>query len=139
MGIKDKLEEYQRDNFMEQYGDRITPVLGNLLAVKIERKTKFFLWHTLLVSLVVKPQNSKNVVRAQYKKGKFLKDPEFIALRQGNQVLVQGVKGDKGKEAAETVNIMNVVNLTDKTQLVQGDVSVDEIIAQVRGIKRQRS
>ncbi len=138
MGIKDKLEEYQRDTFLEQYGDRITPVLGNLLSVKIERKTKFLVWHTLLVSLVIKPQSSKNVVRAQYKKGKFMKDPEFIELKQGNQVLVQGVKGDKGKEAAETVTIMNVVNITDRTQLVQGDISVDEIISQVRGVKRQR-
>ena len=35
MGFKEKLEQYQRDTFMEQYGDRISPIMGNLLSVKI--------------------------------------------------------------------------------------------------------
>lgn len=138
MGFKEKLEQYQRDTFMEQYGDRISPIMGNLLSVKIERKVKFLIWHTLNVNLVIKPQGQKNIARAQYKKGKFFKDPDFIELKQGNQVLVQGVKGEPGKEAAEVVTIMNVVNFTDKTQLVEGEMTVDEILAQVRTVKRQR-
>lgn len=38
MGIVNKFEEYQMETFMEQHGDRITPVYGRLLSVKIERK-----------------------------------------------------------------------------------------------------
>ncbi|PKK40316.1 hypothetical protein ABB02_00425 [Clostridiaceae bacterium JG1575] len=138
MGIKRKMEEYQLENFMEQHGDRLTPVYGHVLSVKVDRKKKFFLWNTLTVHLVVKPVGSRNVVRCQYKKNGF-KEAPFISLRQGNEVLVQGLKGEKGKEAAESITIMNVVNITDRTQLVEGDMSVDEIIRSVKGnIKRQR-
>lgn len=138
MGIRSKFEEYQMETFMEQHGDRITPVYGNVLSVKIDRQKKFFLWNVLNVSLVVKPAGSRNVTRCQYKKSGF-KEAPFIAIRQGNEVLVQGLKGEKGKESAETVTIMNVVNITDRTQLVEGDQSVDEIIRSVKGsIKRQR-
>lgn len=138
MGIKNKFEEYQMETFMEQHGERLTPVYGNVLSVKIDRKTKFFLWHVLLVSLVVKPAGSRNVTRCQYKKSGF-KEPAFISIRQGNEVLVQGLKGEKGKESAEVVTIMNVVNITDRTQLVQGELSVDEIIKSIKGnVKRQR-
>lgn len=139
MGIKNKLEEYQRETFLEKHGDRITPVLGNVLSIKVERKKKFFLLNELEVNMVIKPVKSKNVTRCQYKKKSFFKEPEFMDIRMGNEVLVQGMKGEKGKNGAEVVNIMNVVNITDRTQLVEGDMSVDEIINQIRGsIKRQR-
>lgn len=138
MGIRSKFEEYQMETFMEQHGDRITPVYGNVLSVKIDRKKKFFLWHVLNVNLVVKPVGSRNVSRCKYKKSGF-KEPAFIDVRQGNEVLVQGLKGEKGKDSAETVTIMNVVNITDKTQLVEGELSVDEIIKSIKGsVKRQR-
>lgn len=138
MGIRNKFEEYQMETFMEQHGDRITPVYGNVLSIKVDRSRKFFLWHVLNVSLVVKPVGSRNVTRCQYKKSGF-KEPAFISIRQGNEVLVQGLKGEKGKESAETVKIMNVVNITDRTQLVEGDQSVDDIIRSIKGsIKRQR-
>lgn len=138
MGIKNKFEEYQMETFMEQHGDRLTPVYGNVLSVKVDRKKKFFLWHLLTVNLVVKPAGSRNVTRCHYKKSGF-KLPAFINIRQGNEVLVQGIKGEKGKESSEVVTIMNVVNITDRTQLVQGELSVDEIIKSIKGnIKRQR-
>lgn len=138
MGIKNKFEEYQMETFMEQYGDRLTPVYGNVLSVKIERIKKFLLWHVLNVSLVIKPAGSRNVVRCQYKKSGF-KLPPFIGIKQGNEVLVQGLKADKTKESSDTITIMNVVNITDKTQLVEGEMSVDEIIKNIKGnVKRQR-
>lgn len=139
MGIKNKFEEYQMETFMEQHGDRITPVYGNVLSVKIDRTKKFLFWNVLNVSMVVKPVGSRNVTRCQYKKSGF-KEPAFISIRQGNEVLVQGLKGEKGKNASEVVTIMNVVNITDRTQLVEGDLSVDEIIRNIKGnIKRQRT
>lgn len=141
MGIVNKFEEYQMETFMEQHGDRITPVYGRLLSVKIERKKKFLIRHVLEVNLVVKPVGSRNVARCKYKKSGF-KKPEFIDLRQGNEVLVQGLKGDKNKknkESSEIITIMNVVNITDRTQLVEGDLSVDEVIKSIKGnIQRQR-
>ncbi len=140
MGLRDKLENYQRESFLEKHGDRITPVLGNVLSIKVERTKKFFIYNQLEVNMVVKPVKSKNVVRCQYKKNAFFKEPEFMDIRNGNEVLVQGLKGEKGKNGAEIVNIMNVVNITDRTQLVEGDMPVDEIIKSVKGtVKRQRA
>lgn len=133
MGIKNKLEEYQVETFMEQHGDRLAPVYGNVLSVKVDRQKKFFIYHTLNVNLVVKPMGSRNVVRCNYKKKGF-KEPKFIDVRMGNEVLVQGVKGDRGKESAETITIMNLININDRTQLVEdASVSVDEIIKSVKG------
>lgn len=140
MGIKDKLEEYQRDTFLEKHGDRIAPILGNVLSIKVERKKKFFIFHILEVNMVVKPQRSKNVVRCQYKKKAFFNEPTFMDVAMGNEVLVQGMKGEKGKNGAEIVTIMNLVNFSNDTQLVDnGEMSVEEIKAQIRGsVKRQR-
>lgn len=138
MGIKNKFEEYQMETFMEQYGDRLTPVYGNVLSAKIERTKKFFLWNVLTVNLVIKPAGSRNVQRCQYKKSGF-KQPPFIDIRQGNEILVQGLKADKTKDSQDTITIMNVINITDKTQLVEGEMSVDEIIKSIKGnVKRQR-
>lgn len=138
MGIKNKFEEYQMETFMEQYGDRLTPVYGHVLSAKIERTKKFFVWHVLNVSLVIKPVGSRNVQRCQYKKSGFKLAP-FIEIKQGNEVLVQGLKADKTKETSDTITIMNVINITDRTQLVEGDLSVDEIIKSIKGnVKRQR-
>ncbi len=138
MGIKNKFEEYQMETFMEQYGDRLTPVYGHVLSAKIERTKKFFLWHVLNVNLVIKPAGSRNVQRCQYKKSGF-KLPPFIDIKQGNEVLVQGLKADKAKDPSDTITIMNVVNVSDRTQLVEGDLSVDDIIKSIKGnVKRQR-
>lgn len=141
MGIKNKFEEYQMETFMEQHGDRITPVYGNVLSVKIDRSKKFLFRHVLNVNLVVKPVGSRNVARCKYSKSGF-KAPPFIDVRQGNEVLVQGLKGDKNKkskDSSEVITIMNVVNITDRTQLVEGEMSVDEIVKSIKGnIKRQR-
>lgn len=138
MGFKEKLEDYQRENFIDKHGDRLTPLYGNVLSIKVER-SKFLFINKLEVNMVVKPAHSKNVSRARYKKSKWFNEPEFIDIKQGNEVLVQGLKGEKGKEDSEVVNIMNVVNITKKTQLVDSGVPVDEVIRQVRGsVKMQR-
>ena len=138
MGIKNKFEEYQMETFMEQYGDRLTPLYGHVLSAKIERTKKFFLWNVLTVNLVIKPAGSRNVQRCQYKKSSF-KLPPFIEIKQGNEVMVQGLKADKSKESSDTITIMNVINITDRTQLVEGEMSVDDIIKSIKGnVKRQR-
>lgn len=140
MGIKNKFEDYQMEVFMDQYGDRLIPVYGNVLSIKVNRKKKFFLWNTLNVSMVVKPQGSRNVQRCTYRKSGF-KVPPFMEIRQGNEVMVQGLKADKAKskDPQDTIEIMNIINITDRTQLVEGDVPVDEIIKSIKGnIKRQR-
>ncbi len=140
MGIKNKFEDYQMEVFMDQYGDRLIPVYGNVLSIKVDRKKKLFLWNTLNVSMVVKPSGSRNVQRCTYRKSGFKETP-FIEIRQGNEVMVQGLKADKSKskDNQDTIEIMNIINITDRTQLVEGDVPVDEIIKSLKGnIKRQR-
>lgn len=142
MGIKDKFDDYQKEMFMDQYGERMTPLYGHVLSIKVDRKKKFFLWHTLDVSLVLKPVGSRNVQRCSYRKKGFKLKP-FIDIKQGNEVLVQGLKNDKTKtktkDLQDTIVIMNIVNITNRTQLVEGDVSVDEIIKSIKGnVKRQR-
>lgn len=138
MGFKEKLEDYQRETFIDKHGDRLAPLYGNVLSVKTERK-KILFWHKLEVNIVVKPARSKNVSRAKYKKSAFFNEPKFIDVKQGNEVLIQGLKGDKGKDDAEVINIMNIVNITNRSQLVDSGVPVDEVIRQIRGsVKIQR-
>ena len=138
MGFKEKLEDYQRESFIDKHGDRLAPIYGNVLSIKIDRK-KILFFHKLEVNIVVKPARTKNISRARFKKSAFFNEPQFMDVKQGNEVLIQGLKGDKGKDDAEIINIMNLVNITNKTQLVDSGVSVDEIIKQVRGsVKMQR-
>ena len=80
MGIKNKFEDYQMEVFMDQYGDRLIPVYGNVLSIKVERQKKLFLWNTLNVSMVVKPQGSRNVQRCTHKKSG-LNVPPFMDIR----------------------------------------------------------
>ncbi|NRZ57566.1 hypothetical protein DZE42_000705 [Clostridium beijerinckii] len=67
----------------------------------------------------------KKVVKCWYKKNRWFKKPEFIAVKQGNKVIVMGVTGDKDskKENSQEVQIFNLLNLTTKKDLVPIDHS----------------
>jgi len=118
MGFKDKLTKRYTDSYLKKYGDRITQVNGNVISIKIEEKKILWIFNKLIVTLLVRPDRSKGVVKCVYKKNRWFKKPEFIPVKQGNLVIVQGLKGVKGKGDRELIQIMNVVNLSNKKELV---------------------
>jgi len=121
MGFKDKFKEQYAQSYLKKYGDRLTQVQGKVLSIKIEKKTFLWIFHKLKVSILVKPQNSKNVVKCTYLKKKFFKKIDFINVSQGHNVIIQGLKGKKGKkgkENRESVEIINIMNLTTKKDLI---------------------
>ncbi|OOM75048.1 hypothetical protein CLPUN_34850 [Clostridium puniceum] len=128
MGFKEKLSSkfgnYFQNAYMEKYGDRITSISGTILSVKIIPKS-YFIFHRLMVEMVVKPEVGRTVVKCWYKKNRWFKKPEFIAVKQGHKVIIMGVTGEKDskKENSQEVQIMNVLNLTTKKDLVPIDHS----------------
>jgi hypothetical protein len=118
MGFKDSLAKKYSEAYLNKYGDRITQVQGRVLSIKVSTKTVLWIYHKLIVDVLVKPESSKVVMRCQYKKKKWFKKPPFMTLNQGNSVLVQGVKGKKGKEDRDIITIMNIMNFTTKQDLV---------------------
>lgn len=124
MGLKDKITQYYVNSYIKKYGDRITQVQGRVLNIKQEEKSILWIFHTLKVSLIVKPEQGKTVVNCVYKKNRWLKKPEFITINQGNSVLIQGVKGKKGEKSKqgsdlrEVIEIMNIRNYTTKKDLI---------------------
>lgn len=122
MGFKDKLQKYYADNYLKRYGDRMGQAYGNVLSVKVEEKKVLFgLINNLTATLIVKPEGSKNVVRAVYKVRKWFKKPDFMTLAQGHTVLLQGLKGEKGKANSEVFDIKNIRNLTTRKDLFKTD------------------
>lgn len=128
MGFKEKLSgkfnNYFQNAYMEKYGDRITSISGTILSIKITPKS-YFVFHKLMIEMVVKPEASRTVVKCWYKKNRWFKRPEFITVKQGHKVIVMGVTGEKDnkKENSQQVQIMNVLNLTTKKDLVPIDHS----------------
>lgn len=128
MGFKEKLSSkfgnYFQNAYMEKYGDRITSISGTILSIKIIPKS-YFIFHRLMVEMVVKPEVGKSIVKCWYKKNRWFKQPEFITVKQGHKVIIMGVTGEKDnkKENSQQVQIMNVLNLTTKKDLVPIDHS----------------
>jgi len=128
MSFKDKLSgkfnSYFQSAYMEKYGDRITSLSGTILSVKLTEKN-YIIFNRLIVEMVVKPEVGKRVVKCWYKKNRWFKKPEFIAVKQGHKVMVMGVTGEKDskKENSQEVQIMNLLNLTTKKDLVPIDHS----------------
>jgi hypothetical protein len=118
MGFKDKLTQKYTESYLKKYGDRLTQVQGKVLSVKIQPKTILWIFHKLTVTVLVKPERSKNIVRCIYNKKRWFKKIDFISISQGNSVIIQGLKGKKGKENSEAVEILNIRNLTTKKDLV---------------------
>ena len=121
MGFREKLAKYYQDSYLKKYGDRLTQVRGNILSVKGEEKAILWIFHKIRAVLIVRPERSKGVVTCIYKKNRWFKKPAFIAISQGNLVMVQGLKGKKGKENRENIEILNVMNLTTKKDLFPVD------------------
>ncbi|MFT8313897.1 MAG: hypothetical protein ABF633_06515 [Clostridium sp.] len=135
MGFKEKIQNYYTKSYMKKYGDRLTQVQGNVISIKVEEKSILWIFHRLLVTLIIKPDRSKNITRCTYKRNRWFKKPEFMTINQGNLLIVQGVKGVKGKENSETIEIMNIRNMTTKKDLVKIDGNTPKTVRQVKRYK----
>jgi len=127
MGLKDKLTERYTKSYLKKYGDRLTQVQGNVVSVKVETKSILWIFHKIFVTLVIRPERSKSIVKCTYQKNRWFKKPSFMSVNQGNLVVIQGLKGIKGKTdktgkgKREVIQIMNVMNLTTHKDLVKTD------------------
>lgn len=119
MGFKDKFSEYFTDAYMQKYGDRLQSATGTVLSVKTEESHILGIIRKLYVSLVVKPEVGKSVVKVVYKPKKWFKKPESIEIKQGNKVLVMGLKGEK--DLADSIIASNIVNLTTNKSIHEFD------------------
>jgi hypothetical protein len=133
MGIRDKLTESYTKNYLKKYGDRITQEQGKVLSVKIEEKSVLWIFHKIMVSIIIKPERSRNVVKCYYKKNRWFKKPKFMNVSQGNSLIIQGLKPEKAKSnkkvalAGDSIEIMNVINMNTKQQLVKTEGTEDNI------------
>ncbi|WP_291572748.1 hypothetical protein [Clostridium sp. UBA4548] len=122
MGFKEKLSESYTSNWLKKYGDRLTQLQGRVLSIKSEEKSFLGIINWITVTLVLKQENSKAVATCIYKKRRWFKKPEFVEIKQGHSLVVQGLKPDrkkkKNKDVKEFISIMNVMNLTTKKDLV---------------------
>lgn len=121
MGLKDKLTERYTKSYLKKYGDRLTQVQGNVVSIKVETKSILWLFHKIFVTVVIRPERSKSIVKCTYQKNRWFKKPLFMTITQGNLVIIQGLKGIKGKGKREVIQIMNVMNLTTHKDLVKTD------------------
>lgn len=135
MSFKEKLAKYYSDSYLKKYGDRLTQVQGNVVSIKVEEKTILWIFHKLIVILIMRPDRTKTVVRCSYKKNRWFKKPAFITINQGNLLIVQGLKGKKGKENRESIEIMNIKNMTTKKDLVPVEGSKVKKVQQVQRYK----
>ncbi|EGO86414.1 hypothetical protein CBCST_18217, partial [Clostridium botulinum C str. Stockholm] len=121
MGFKEKLSQHYTNSYLTKYGDRLTQAQGKVISIKTEQN--LFVFHKLIVTILIKPDRSKNITKCVYKKNKWFKKPLFMAVSQGHSLLIQGLKGKKGKSDREILQILNIINMTNKAQLipVEGD------------------
>ena len=122
MGLKDKMNKYLQDSYMEKYGDRVASASGTVVSVKFTEKN-YIIIKKLIVDLVIKSDTSRGVVKATYKKNRWFKKPEFIPVKIGNKVIVMGLKGIKGNKDADVIVLQNLLNLTTKKDLAPFDHS----------------
>lgn len=122
MGFKDKFNKYFQDSYFEKYGDRIASLSGTVVSVKVQEKN-YLIAHRLVCDLVIKPEMSKSVFKARYKKLSWFKKVKFIQLNMGHKVMIMGLKGVKGKKDADVIQLQNILNLTTKKDLVPIDHS----------------
>lgn len=122
MGLKDKMNKYLQDSYMEKYGDRVASASGTVVSVKFTEKN-YIIIKKLIVDLVIKSDTSRGVVKATYKKNRWFRKPEFIPVKIGNKVIVMGLKGIKGQKDADVIVLQNLLNLTTKKDLAPFDHS----------------
>ena len=132
MGFKDKIQNYYAKSYMDKYGDRLTQIQGNVVSIKVERKSVLWIFNKLLVTLIVKPDRSKNVIKCIYKKHRWFKKIDFITINQGHLLLIQGLKGKRGKENSELIEVVNIRNMTTKKDLVVVEGNPTKPVKQIR-------
>lgn len=135
MGFKEKLQKRYAESYLKKYGDRLTQIQGNVVSVKIEEKAILWIFHKLVVTILLRPDRSKNIVKCTFRQNRWFKKPNFISIIQGNLLIVQGLKGKKGKEGRETIQIINIKNLSTKKDLVPVEGSKVQRIQKVQRIK----
>ncbi|MBC2580664.1 hypothetical protein [Clostridium sp. DJ247] len=118
MSFKEKIAQYYTKSYLKKYGDRLTQLQGTVVSVKVTEKTLLWIFNKLSVTILVRPERSKTVIKCTYIRNRWFKKPEFITINQGNLVLVQGLKGKKGKQNSEQIELMNIRNMTTKKDLV---------------------
>lgn len=132
MSFKEKIAQYYTKSYLKKYGDRLTQVQGTVVSIKITRKTILWIFNKLTVTLLVRPERSKNIVKCSYIRKKWFKKPEFISINQGNLVLVQGLKGKRGRGNRESLDLINIRNITSKKDLIP----IEGKMPKVQKIKR---
>lgn len=144
MGFKDKLQSYYAKRYLKRYGDRLAQVQGNVISTKLTEKAILGIFHKLEVTILIRPERSKNIVQCVFKKTGWFKKPEFMPISQGNLLIVQGLKGKKPKdgkkpkktkESSERITIMNIKNMTTKRDLVPIEGNVPKVKRQIQRLK----
>lgn len=123
MGFKDKMTKHFSDAYIQKFGDRMTSATGTVLSVKIKEKSILGIIRSISVSLVLKPDQGKQIIKCEYKKKRWFKKPEFILIKQGHKLIIMGLSGEKGKEHSEVITASNIANLTTKKDLQPFDHS----------------
>ncbi|MBP1743580.1 MAG: hypothetical protein H6Q58_558 [Firmicutes bacterium] len=139
MGFQEKLQNYYAKKYLKKYGDRLTQLQGNVVSTKVTEKSILGLFHKMNVTIIVRPDRSKNIISCTYRKNRWFKKPEFIPISQGNLLLVQGLKADKKKKAKkdskEGINIINIRNMTTKRDLVPIEGGAPKVQKQIKRLK----
>lgn len=134
MGFKEKLSQHYTNSYLSKFGDRLTQAQGKVISIKTEQKS-FLFFHKLLVTILIKPDRSKNITKCVYKKNKWFKKPSFMSISQGHSLLIQGLKGKKGKSDREVLEILNILNMTNKSQLVPVEGDAVKKVQQAQKVK----
>ncbi|MDP4177047.1 MAG: hypothetical protein Q8900_01740 [Bacillota bacterium] len=138
MSFKENLNKRYTDVFLKKYGDRLNQIQGNVISIKIEEKSILWIFNKINVTILLRPDRSKNVVKCVYNKKRFFKNPPFIPISQGNLLIVQGLKGKSGKANREQIEIMNIRNLTNKKDLIPIEGQSGQNIKRVQKIQRYK-
>jgi hypothetical protein len=113
-----------------------------VVSAKITRKTILWIFNKLSVTLLVRPERSRNIVRCSYSKNRWFKKPDFISVNQGNLVLIQGLKSrkvkkskGKEKEKREFIQLLNIRNMSTKKDLVPIEGKIPKVQRRVQRFK----
>ncbi|BAK81120.1 hypothetical protein [Candidatus Arthromitus sp. SFB-rat-Yit] len=133
MGFRDKLTDYYTKSYLKKYGDRLTQSQGNILSVKVNVKRYLWIFYILTAVVVIKPQNSKNIIKCVYKKRRWFKKPSFMNLNQGHLVIVQALRDKKNHEI---LKILNIRNLSNKQDLIPVDQPQPKSLTKIQRVRK---